>query len=105
LLFFTIKPVECNHATTSQFENHLRAITGMPLGSTEAVGYSAMVNLIGEQPPQEILSKLPNAHIHLYGKSARVGRKLGHITICEQNRAHLLKNLHAIQKELGLPGA
>lgn len=68
-------------AATSQFENHLRAILGMPLGSTATVGYSAMVNLIGELPDAEQVLSVPNTHLHLYGKSPRVGRKLGHVTV------------------------
>lgn len=68
-------------AETSQFENHLRAIAGLPLGSTETVGYSEMINLIGTTPdPAEILART-GAHLHLYGKAARPGRKLGHVTI------------------------
>jgi 5-(carboxyamino)imidazole ribonucleotide synthase len=68
-------------AVTSQFENHLRAILGLPLGSTEARGYSAMVNLIGRTPePRDVLA-VPGAHLHLYGKEPRPGRKLGHITV------------------------
>jgi 5-(carboxyamino)imidazole ribonucleotide synthase len=71
-------------AQTSQFENHLRAITGLPLGSTQLRGYSAMLNLIGGAPkPGDVLA-YPGAHLHLYGKAPRPGRKLGHITItCE----------------------
>jgi 5-(carboxyamino)imidazole ribonucleotide synthase len=68
-------------AATSQFENHLRAILGMPLGSTTTVGFSAMVNLIGELPVSEEVLQVPNTHLHLYGKSPRPGRKLGHITV------------------------
>jgi 5-(carboxyamino)imidazole ribonucleotide synthase len=69
-------------AQTSQFENHLRAILGLPLGATEVRGFSAMVNLIGKLPnPVEILA-LPYTHLHLYGKAAKPGRKLGHVTIC-----------------------
>jgi 5-(carboxyamino)imidazole ribonucleotide synthase len=68
-------------AATSQFENHLRAILGMPLGSTATVGYSAMLNLIGELPESEEVFRVPNTHLHLYGKSPRPGRKLGHVTI------------------------
>lgn len=68
-------------AITSQFENHLRALTGLPLGWTDAIGCSAMLNLIGEVPdPAEVLG-VPDAHLHLYGKSARPGRKLGHVTL------------------------
>jgi 5-(carboxyamino)imidazole ribonucleotide synthase len=68
-------------AATSQFENHLRAVLGLPLGSTVAVGASAMVNLIGEVPPLEAMLGIPEAHVHLYGKGPRPGRKLGHVTI------------------------
>jgi 5-(carboxyamino)imidazole ribonucleotide synthase len=68
-------------AITSQFENHLRAVLGLPLGSTAATGYSALVNLIGDLPePAEVLA-VPDAHLHLYGKSPRPGRKLGHVTL------------------------
>jgi 5-(carboxyamino)imidazole ribonucleotide synthase len=68
-------------AVTSQFENHLRAVLGLPLGSTAAAGHCAMVNLIGELPePSEVLA-IPDAHLHLYGKVARPGRKLGHVTL------------------------
>jgi len=68
-------------AVTSQFENHLRAVCGFPLGSTVAIGHSAMLNLIGDVPnPAEVLC-IPDAHLHLYGKSPRPGRKLGHVTL------------------------
>jgi len=68
-------------AVTSQFENHLRAILGFPLGSSAAVGVSAMINLIGELPESADVLQIPNAHLHLYGKEARAGRKLGHVTV------------------------
>jgi len=68
-------------AVTSQFENHLRAILGMPLGSTAAVGVSAMINLIGEVPESAEVLNVSNAHLHLYGKEPRAGRKLGHVTV------------------------
>jgi len=68
-------------AVTSQFENHLRAILGMPLGSTAAVGVSAMINLIGEIPESAEVLNVSNAHLHLYGKEPRAGRKLGHVTL------------------------
>jgi 5-(carboxyamino)imidazole ribonucleotide synthase len=68
-------------AETSQFENHLRAILGLPLGSTAPRGWSAMVNLIGTTPPAEEIVAIPGAHLHLYGKSPRPGRKLGHVTV------------------------
>jgi 5-(carboxyamino)imidazole ribonucleotide synthase len=68
-------------AETSQFENHLRAILGLPLGPTGARGSSVMVNLVGAVPPLEELLALPGAHLHLYGKAPRGGRKLGHVTL------------------------
>jgi len=70
-------------AVTSQFENHLRAILGLPLGSTEAIAESVMVNLIGGVPSLEQLLGLPGAHLHLYGKEPRRGRKLGHLTFVD----------------------
>jgi 5-(carboxyamino)imidazole ribonucleotide synthase len=68
-------------AATSQFENHLRAILGLPLGSTALREPCALVNLIGELPPLERLLALPGAHVHVYGKEPRPGRKLGHVTL------------------------
>ena len=58
-------------AVTSQFENHLRAILGMPLGSTAAGGVSAMINLIGEIPESAEVLNVSNAHLHLYGTEPR----------------------------------
>ncbi|CAN5731609.1 5-(carboxyamino)imidazole ribonucleotide synthase [soil metagenome] len=68
-------------AVTSQFANHLRAITGRPLGSTRALGHSAMVNLIGDLPDLDDLLRIEGAHLHLYDKRPRVGRKLGHVNL------------------------
>jgi 5-(carboxyamino)imidazole ribonucleotide synthase len=69
-------------AVTSQFENHLRAILGLPLGPTDARP-SFMANLIGSAPAPAELLQLPGAHLHLYGKEPRPGRKLGHVTLVE----------------------
>ena len=68
-------------AVASQFENHLRAVSGLPLGETRALGHSAMLNLIGEVPDPAELLAVPDAHLHLYGKSPRPGRKVGHVTV------------------------
>jgi 5-(carboxyamino)imidazole ribonucleotide synthase len=68
-------------AVTSQFENHLRAVLGLPLGSTGPAGHCAMLNLIGDVPDSAEVLAVPDAHLHLYGKSPRPGRKLGHITL------------------------
>ncbi len=76
-------------AKTSQFENHLRAVLGLPLGATGAVGVSAMVNLIGQTPDPAAVLGIEGAHLHLYGKPARPGRKLGHVTLVEPERATL----------------
>jgi 5-(carboxyamino)imidazole ribonucleotide synthase len=72
-------------AATSQFENHVRAVLGWPLGSTEALGESVMVNLVGEVPPHQSLLAVPGAHLHLYGKTPRAGRKLGHVTLVDSD--------------------
>ncbi len=69
-------------AATSQFENHLRAILGLPLGSTESRP-SLLLNLIGTVPRAEDVLAIPGAHLHLYGKAPRPGRKLGHVTVVE----------------------
>lgn len=85
-------------AETSQFENHLRAITGMPLGPTGGRGYSAMLNLIGEVPQHVDWLSMPGVAVYLYGKTPRKGRKLGHVTINQPNPADLwvlLSRLHA----------
>ena len=77
-------------AETSQFENHLRAVTGLPLGSSALRGVSMMVNLIGTVPDAAALAAIPGAHVHLYGKSPRPGRKLGHVTV-RADRAEALR--------------
>jgi 5-(carboxyamino)imidazole ribonucleotide synthase len=69
-------------AATSQFENHLRAVLGLPLGSTES-RRSVMVNLIGSVPVSEDVLRVLGAHLHLYGKEPRPGRKLGHVTLVD----------------------
>jgi 5-(carboxyamino)imidazole ribonucleotide synthase len=83
-------------AVTSQFENHLRAILGMPLGSTAAVGVSAMINLIGEIPESAEVLNVSNAHLHLYGKEPRMGRKLGHVTVRADHFEKLQQRLSAL---------
>jgi 5-(carboxyamino)imidazole ribonucleotide synthase len=68
-------------ARTSQFENHLRAILGLPLGATDALSPCAMLNLIGDAPDAAAVLAVPDAHLHWYGKAPRPGRKVGHITV------------------------
>jgi 5-(carboxyamino)imidazole ribonucleotide synthase len=80
-------------AVTSQFENHLRAVVGLPLGSTSAIGCSAMLNLIGDVPDSAEVLAVRDAHLHLYGKSARAGRKLGHVTLRASSPEQLASRL------------
>ncbi|MDE2149079.1 MAG: 5-(carboxyamino)imidazole ribonucleotide synthase [Gammaproteobacteria bacterium] len=90
-------------AETSQFENHLRAITGLPLGNTATRSVCAMFNCIDEAPPLAALAALAGVHPHLYGKLPKPGRKLGHITVTAADPAELeqrLTNLKAVAPEL-----
>ena len=80
-------------AVTSQFENHLRAVAGLPLGDTRTLGYSAMLNLIGELPEPAELLAIPDAHLHVYGKSLRPGRKVGHVTLRADSAEQLTQRL------------
>jgi 5-(carboxyamino)imidazole ribonucleotide synthase len=83
-------------AETSQFENHLRAVLGWPLGRADARGHAAMLNLLGQLPPREALLTIPGAHLHDYGKSPRPGRKVGHCTLVDSDRARLLRRLEPL---------
>lgn len=91
-------------AETSQFENHLRAILGLPLGSTHCVGLSVMLNLIGHIPLPESVLAVPGAHLHLYGKAPRPGRKVGHITLCGENADALEARLEQLRLLVASPG-
>jgi 5-(carboxyamino)imidazole ribonucleotide synthase len=71
-------------AVTSQFENHLRAILDLPLGSTHPTGYSAMINLIGTLPLKATVLGWEGVHLHHYDKDPRPGRKVGHLTVVER---------------------
>ncbi|HEY7157837.1 MAG TPA: 5-(carboxyamino)imidazole ribonucleotide synthase [Gemmataceae bacterium] len=84
-------------AETSQFENHLRAILGLPLGTAEARGPCAMLNIIGKLPATKDVLAHPGAHLHLYGKKPRPGRKIGHLTVCAATADKVrerVENLH-----------
>jgi 5-(carboxyamino)imidazole ribonucleotide synthase len=84
-------------AETSQFENHLRAILGWPLGSAAARGPCAMVNCLGSVPPPEAILAIPGAHLHDYGKAARPGRKVGHVTVVGATVEERDQRLQAVQ--------
>ena len=88
-------------ALTSQFENHVRAVLGMPLGDTSARGLSAMFNWIGELPDAAPVLEAVDAHWHDYGKQPRVGRKVGHATVCAPNAGQLVERLGGIAHALG----
>jgi len=90
-------------AVTSQFENHLRAILGLPLGSTRPTGYSAMLNLIGSVPPRATVLSWEGVHLHDYHKEARPGRKVGHLTLVEASRARRDRRARQLLSELA-PG-
>jgi len=81
---------------TSQFENHLRAITDLPLGSTHSLGYAAMQNFIGAIPESKKLLELSQVHLHLYDKAARKGRKIAHATARTDSLAHFNYLLSAL---------
>ncbi len=68
-------------AVTSQFENHLRAILGLPLGPTDARGVTVMINLLGGLQKIDVVAGEPRAHLHLYDKKAKPGRKIGHVNV------------------------
>ena len=90
-------------AETSQIENHLRAILDLPLGSTAPVGNAAMVNFIGGLPKAEELLAIPHAHLHLYDKSPRKGRKVAHATVRADNpqqMSELVKKLTALADQV-----
>ena len=83
-------------AETSQFESHLRAISGAPLGSARARGECAMINLIGDAPDPSRILRVPGAHLHLYGKRPRPGRKIGHVTVTAADASTLDARLEAL---------
>ena len=88
-------------AHTSQFENHVRAVLGLPLGDTGARGVSAMFNWIGELPDLSAVLQAVDAHWHDYGKQARPGRKVGHATVCAPDAGQLAARLGGIARALG----
>ena len=89
-------------AVTSQFENHLRAIVGLPLGSTELLCHATMLNLVGQLPSKDAILCFPGAHYHDYGKQERAGRKLGHITITGKHSRELTERVEAVLAEVRL---
>jgi 5-(carboxyamino)imidazole ribonucleotide synthase len=76
----------------------MRAIAGLPLGETAMRGYAAMVNLIGAVPDAAAVLAVPGAHLHLYEKAPRPGRKLGHITVRADTPAELARRLALVER-------
>ncbi|MCF8318244.1 MAG: 5-(carboxyamino)imidazole ribonucleotide synthase [Haliscomenobacter sp.] len=98
-----------NSCETSQFEQHLRAILDLPLGSTRQHSIGAMVNIVGETGFAgktkyvgiEECMKIEGAHLHLYGKTeTRPFRKMGHINIADKDRKKVLENIDKIKSTL-----
>jgi 5-(carboxyamino)imidazole ribonucleotide synthase len=87
-------------AVTSQFENHVRAVLGLPLGDTSASGLSAMFNWIGELPDAAPVLRAVDGHWHDYGKQSRPGRKVGHATVCAQDAKALAERVSEIARAL-----
>ena len=87
-------------AETCQFENHLRAVCGMPLGSTKLIRETSMINILGEDTLPESVLAMPGCHVHWYGKDKRAGRKMGHINVCGDYSGELQRQLSALAKVL-----
>lgn len=88
-------------AHTSQFENHVRAVLGLPLGDTGARGVSTMFNWIGDLPDAAPVLRAIDGHWHDYGKQARPGRKVGHATLCAPDAKELVTRLTELADALG----
>ncbi len=84
-------------ARCSQFENHLRAVCGFALGSTEAREHTGMFNLLGGIPDPARILEIPGAHLHIYDKSPRPLRKLGHVNVTGSDRAEVRAGLEAVR--------
>jgi 5-(carboxyamino)imidazole ribonucleotide synthase len=90
-------------AITSQFENHLRAGLGWPLGDTAASGPTAMVNILSTMPEPASVLAIPGVHLHLYGKSARPLRKLGHVNVGGADPSSVSDSVLRVGRALGAP--
>jgi 5-(carboxyamino)imidazole ribonucleotide synthase len=90
-------------AQTSQFENHVRAILGYPLGDVAPIGHCAMINIIGRIPDARDVLKHRDAHLHLYGKSARPARKLGHVTLHADDARSVRVRAEQLKREISEP--
>jgi 5-(carboxyamino)imidazole ribonucleotide synthase len=87
-------------ADTCQFENHLRAVCGLPLGSTALVRPTLMVNILGEDHVSPAVLSLPSCHLHWYGKGKRPGRKMGHINLSATSTSELAQRFDLLRQHL-----
>ncbi len=87
-------------AVCSQFENHVRAVVGLPLGDTSTLGIGVMLNWIGELPHALPILAEPRAHWHDYGKVPRTGRKVGHATLCTNEKVEMCERLTRVARAL-----
>lgn len=88
-------------AETSQFQNHLRAVLGLPLGDTGSLGFCCMLNWIGSMPNSAVVLQEAGGYWHDYGKTARAGRKVGHATVRADSKAELAQALQRVGSALG----
>ena len=89
-----------NGADVSQFENHIRAVTGLPLAAPRVTGAAAMVNIIGELPDPAAVAAIRGAHLHLYDKAPRPGRKLGHVNITGHDEGEIAEVVARVREQL-----
>jgi 5-(carboxyamino)imidazole ribonucleotide synthase len=89
---WTIEGAQC-----SQFENHLRAVAGLPLGSVDKVGHSGMLNFIGSIPATADVLAVADCHLHDYSKAFKPGRKVGHVTVRSESEAQLKQQIAALE--------
>lgn len=87
-------------AETCQFENHLRAVRGLPLGSTKVTSPTAMINIIGCKAFNRDMLSIPGCHLHWYGKTPRDKRKMGHFNLCADSYAELAKSMQALAEHV-----
>lgn len=105
-----------NQSITSQFENHLRAIFGMPLGRTDFSGFAGMVNILGHANQQDVLTssqffefdnvdtieqrKFTAGEVFMYNKTPKLDRKLGHVNLLDSSRRRLLKKMNQTEQDI-----
>lgn len=89
-------------ADTCQFENHIRAVRGLPLGSTKVTSHTAMINIIGCSSFNRDMLSIPGCHLHWYGKTPRKKRKMGHFNLCADSYAELSKSIDRLSEYVPL---